>query len=93
MRDAAGVIVSVRERPVNIAMPKINAASELISAAAALTDAVALGQVTPGEAALLSTLVGNVAKAVETFELSERLAKLERSGFVIMRWPIPVGGR
>jgi hypothetical protein len=71
MRDAAGVIVPVRERPVNIAMPKINVASELISAAAALTDAVALGQVTPGEAASLSTLVGNVAKAVETFELSD----------------------
>jgi hypothetical protein len=35
------------------------------------------GEVTPGEAASLSTLVGNVARTVETFELSERLAKLE----------------
>jgi hypothetical protein len=67
-----------RERPVNVALPKISVASDLIAAAAALTDAVALGEVTPGEAASLSTLVGNVAKAVETFELSERLAKLEK---------------
>jgi Family of unknown function (DUF5681) len=66
-----------RERPVNITMPKINVAADLIAAAAALTDAVAEGEVTPGEAASLSMLVGNTAKAIETFELAERLAKLE----------------
>ena len=71
----------VRERPVSVALPKINAAADLIAAAAALTDAVAQGEVTPGEAASLSTLVGNVVKAVETFELSERLAKLEEQIF------------
>jgi hypothetical protein len=66
-----------RERPVSVAMPKINAASDLIAAASALTDAVAQGEITPGEAASLSQLVGNVAKAVETFELAARMAKLE----------------
>ena len=66
-----------RERPVSVEMPKINAASDLIAAASALTDAVAVGDITPGEAASLSTLVGNVAKAVETIELADRLAKLE----------------
>lgn len=71
------LVSPVRERPVSLALPKISAAADLIAAAAALTDAVALGEVTPGEAASLSALVGNVAKAVETFELSERLAKLE----------------
>jgi hypothetical protein len=35
------------------------------------------GDITPGEAASLSTLVGNVAKAVETVEIVPRLAKLE----------------
>ena len=38
---------------------------------------MAEGEVTPGEAASLSMLVGNTAKAIETFELAERLAKLE----------------
>ncbi len=33
--------------------------------------------ITPGEAASLSTLVANTAKAVETFELAERLTRLE----------------
>ena len=54
-----------------------NAASDLIVAAVTRTEATAAGEITPGEAASLSMLVGNVAKAVETFELSIRLAKLE----------------
>jgi Family of unknown function (DUF5681) len=66
-----------RERPVSLDMPSIKSASDLISAAAALTDAVAGGDITPGEAASLSTLVANTAKAVETFELAERLTRLE----------------
>ena len=66
-----------RERPVSLAMPKINAASDLIGAAAALTDATAAGDITPGEAASLSALVGNVAKAIETVEIVARLERLE----------------
>jgi hypothetical protein len=66
-----------RERPVSLNLPKISAAGDLIAAAAALTDAVAQGEVTPGEAASLSQLVGNVAKAVETFELAARIDRLE----------------
>ena len=60
-----------------ISLPKIAAASDLIAAAAALTDAVAGGDITSNEASALSNLVGNTAKAIETFELSERLARLE----------------
>jgi hypothetical protein len=66
-----------RERPVNLAMPKINVASDLIAAASAVAEAAADGEITPGEAASLSALVANTAKAVETFELADRLAKLE----------------
>jgi hypothetical protein len=35
------------------------------------------GAVTPSEAAALSTALSGVAKAVETYELADRLAKLE----------------
>jgi Family of unknown function (DUF5681) len=66
-----------RERPVSLAMPSIRSAADLIAAAAALADAAAAGEITPGEAASLSTLVANTAKAVETFELAERLTRLE----------------
>jgi hypothetical protein len=71
------LIAPRKDRPVSIAMPKINTAADLIAAAAALTSAVGDGEITPGEAASLSTLVANTAKAVETFELADRLARLE----------------
>jgi Family of unknown function (DUF5681) len=66
-----------RDRPVSIEMPKINSASDLISAAASLAEAASAGDITPAEAASLSSLVANTAKAVETFEIVERLTKLE----------------
>jgi hypothetical protein len=66
-----------RERPVSLAMPSIKSAADLIAAAAAITDATAAGDITPGEAASLSTLVGNVAKAIETVEIVARLDRIE----------------
>ena len=66
-----------RDRPVEIALPKIVAASDLVAAASAIVEAIAEGTVTPSEAAALSTAVSGVAKAVETFELAERLTRLE----------------
>jgi hypothetical protein len=66
-----------RERTISLDLPSIKSATDLIAAAAALTDATAAGDITPSEAASLSTLVGNVAKAVETVEIAARLAKLE----------------
>jgi hypothetical protein len=71
------ILAARRDRPIEISLPKIAAASDLVAAAAALTDAVAGGDITPSEASALSNLVGNTAKAIETFELSERLARLE----------------
>ena len=66
-----------RERTISLDMPSIKSATDLIAAAAALTEATTAGDITPSEAASLSTLVGNVAKAVETVEIVARLAKLE----------------
>ena len=62
---------------ISLAMPSIKSASDLIMAAAALTDATAAGDITPSEAASLSTLVGNVAKAIETVEIVARLERIE----------------
>ena len=71
------LVSPARDRPIKIELPSIKAAGDLIAAASALTDAVAGGDITPNEASALSNLVGNTAKAIETFELSERLARLE----------------
>jgi hypothetical protein len=66
-----------RERQISLAMPKITAAADLIAAASAIADAATSGEITPGEAASLSSLVANTAKAIETAEIVERLTKLE----------------
>ena len=66
-----------RDRPVEIALPKIVAASDLVAAASAIVEAIAEGAVTPSEAAALSTAVSGVAKAVDTYEIAERLTRLE----------------
>jgi hypothetical protein len=66
-----------RDRPVEIALPKIVTASDLVAAASAIVEAIEEGAVTPSEAAALSTALSGVAKAVETYELADRLAKLE----------------
>jgi hypothetical protein len=66
-----------RERTISLAMPSIKSAADLITAAAALTDATAAGDITASEAASLSTLVGNVAKTIETVEIVARLERIE----------------
>jgi uncharacterized protein DUF5681 len=71
------LIAPRKDRPVSLTMPKIKSADDLIAAAAALSDATAAGNITPSEAASLSTLVGNVAKAIETVEIIARLTRLE----------------
>jgi len=68
-----------RERPVDLDMPKITDAKDLIDASSALMQAVADGELVPGEAAALGQLVGNVAQAVETFQNAERIARLEEA--------------
>jgi hypothetical protein len=66
-----------RERTISLDLPSIKSATDLIVAAAALTEATAAGDITPSEAASMSTLIGNVAKSIETVEIVARLAKLE----------------
>ena len=68
-----------RERPVSVEMPKVTVARDLIEATAALTHAVATGEITPGEAADLAKLVESTARAIEVSDIAERLAKLEEA--------------
>jgi hypothetical protein len=71
------LVSPVRERPVSIAgMPKINVASDLIAAASAVAEDGSRWRDHPRRSCV-AQLVANTAKAVETFELAERLARLE----------------
>ena len=66
-----------KERPIMFTMPKMETAADAVKASAALVDAVAAGDITPGEAGELSKLVDGFTKAVELHEIQQRLDKLE----------------
>jgi hypothetical protein len=71
------IIPPRKDRPVVVDMPRINAASDLVTAASALMLAVTSGEITPSEAAALSTLLSNVANAINVVDIAERLRVLE----------------
>jgi hypothetical protein len=66
-----------RDRSVAIDMPKIEKASDLVSAAATITANVAAGELTPAEGSDLVRLVEGTARAIEVHELAERIDRLE----------------
>ena len=66
-----------KDRPVMFTLPKLETAGDAVKATAALVEAVALGDITPGEASDLSKLVDGFTKAVELHEIQQRLDRLE----------------
>lgn len=72
------LIAPRKERPVSFALPRIETAADIVSATNAIAAAVASGELTPGEAANLSSLVAHVGKAIELTELEARLALVEQ---------------
>jgi hypothetical protein len=66
-----------RERPVAFNMPVLRSAGDAAAAMAAITEAVAAGAVTLGEAAELAKLVEGFVKALEAGEFEDRLQLLE----------------
>ena len=66
-----------RDRLVNFTLPAMNSAGGATKAMAAITTAVASGEVTPSEAAELSRLVDGYIKILEINEIERRLKVLE----------------
>jgi hypothetical protein len=66
-----------RERSVRFQLPALRSVADAASAMAALTAAVAIGEVTPSEAAELSQLVEAYIKALEASEFDRRLRTIE----------------
>jgi hypothetical protein len=70
-----------RDRPVHFAIPELNSADDAAKAMAAITTAVARGELTPSEAAELSRVIEAYVKAIETSEIERRLKNLEERQF------------
>jgi hypothetical protein len=66
-----------RDRLVNFEMPRLTTAADAVEAMAALTAAVAAGQLSPAEATELAKLVELFVKAIEAGNFEERLRALE----------------
>ncbi len=67
-----------KDRPVSFDLPEITNPKQAADAISAVLTAVAKGDITPAEASEVSKIVDVYVRAVETTELAERLARLER---------------
>jgi hypothetical protein len=59
-------------------LPSVSSAADAVNGAAALLEAVAVGDLTPSEASELGRLIEDYVKALEATDFAERLDKLER---------------
>src|SRR6516162_10192291 len=66
-----------RERSVRVRFPALRSMADATDAMAAISDAVASGAITPGEAAVLSRLVETSIKAIDAGGIVQRLLALE----------------
>ena len=67
-----------RDRHVPFQIPTMKTAADAVRAAAAITDAVAAGELTPMEAAELSKVLDSFAKILHVADLETRLERLEK---------------
>jgi len=68
-----------KDRPVNIALPLIESLTDATRAMAFIANAVSVGEITPSEGQVLSVIIENYRKIVETTELEKRIIALESS--------------
>ena len=80
-----------KERPVKFTLPPMKTAEDAATAMAAITAAVADGELSPGEAAALSRLVEAFVRAIEVGEFDKRIRALEEATESAGQWPRAVG--
>lgn len=69
----------MRERPISLELPDIETAEGIAKAQAVVLQAVAAGELTPGEGNVVAGIVEARRKALETEELARRIAALEEA--------------
>jgi hypothetical protein len=73
------LIAPRRERSVHFALPPLETAGDIAKAMIAVTEAVADGRLTPGEAFLLSQSVGTFLRAIDARDFEQRLRQMEKA--------------
>jgi hypothetical protein len=72
------ILPARKDRPINFDLPAIDNATDAMKATALLVAGVARGEITPSEAGELGKLIDSYVRLVESAELAERVANLER---------------
>ena len=67
-----------KDRPVQFALPAMTEAKDAVGASAAIVGAVAMGELTPSEAAELSKIVESYTRVLQAADFEVRLAKVEK---------------
>jgi hypothetical protein len=71
------VMPPAKERPVCVDLPDTSTSEGVAAAQNAILQAVATGELLPGEASTLSSIVEAKRRAIETQELADRITQLE----------------
>ena len=69
-----------KSRPIALALPAIQSASDVVAAVGAVADAVGAGEITPDEGQAVASILEAKRKAIETVELERRSRRWNRSG-------------
>ena len=64
-------------RLINLCLPKVESARDVLKAIASTISAVAEGEITPEEGSLVAGLLESKRKAIETLDIEDRLTRLE----------------
>ena len=76
------LVPSRKDRPVNLDLPQMECVEDTIKAMSVISSGVADGELTPSEGQVLSGMVENYRKAIETTELEQRIGELEKKAKV-----------
>jgi hypothetical protein len=69
---------AVKSRAVNLTLPAIETAADILKAQAATIGAMAKGDITPDEAVTIANVLEAKRRAIETVQMEERIARLEQ---------------
>jgi Family of unknown function (DUF5681) len=76
-----------KSRAVQLPMLSVETADDVLTAQAATIRAMAVGEITPDEAATIAGVLDAKRKAIETVQLEGRVAKLEQQSGGSNEWP------
>ena len=69
-----------KDAPISISLPPVTSAADAVAASSALLDAMAAGDISPGEAAPVMALLVSHKGLIEVADLERRIAALEEKG-------------